>query len=115
MRVRIEDGFTVVDGIRRFDHESAQRFAAEVTSRINDNLPQYVIIDFTGNKGIFSAAIVELVCLDDVLRLHNGLMALTGLSQEAATALSVAKLDGFFLIASDVPSAGQLLRQEMEV
>jgi anti-anti-sigma regulatory factor len=115
VKVVIKDDITIVSGIRSFGYETAQEFAAVVTQRVGDDLPTAVIVDLSETTGIFSAAIVELSSLENVMRKKGGVLVISGLPPAARSMISAGRLDKFFMLAPDVNTALGIIAAERGV
>jgi len=112
VKISEQGSIAVVSELPAFDHNTAFEFAGTVTQRVGKSLPTNVVVDLSETKGIYSAAIVELVGLEDVLRSCGGVLVLAGIPKEALAAIRAARLDTFFLIAPDVAAAVEKINTE---
>ena len=115
MKIICKGDIAIVGGIRSFGYETAQEFAASVTQRVGDDLPTAIIVDLSETTGIFSAAIVELSSLEDVIRKKGGILVIAGLPPAAKSVISAGRLDNFFMLAPDVSAALSIIAAEREV
>ena len=112
MKILNKGDVSIVSGIQSFGHETAEEFAALVTQRVGEDLPTAVIVDLSEITGIFSAAIVELSSLEDVVRKKGGILVIAGLPSSARSIISAGRLDNFFILAPDVSTALSIIAAE---